>query len=223
MKMTKLKQIPTITAVSIGLLMGYTTPAPAGGIPVFDGASVAQAIQQGIKMKTQIDNQLKQLKELKDQIKALTRTRNLGEFAKNAALDQVPDEWKGIYDSVKSLDTKTLTGKGRYKSSNSVDALIDSYKTAAKAVQDSSDRFKVIEQLARKINETQDAKAAADLQNRISVEQSRIATTQVMLDMTMKMADQQEKIQAEQQRTIIKCQIKASSKAERKECGSISI
>lgn len=223
MKMTKLKQIPAIAAVSVGLMTCCITSVSAGGIPTFDGAAVAQAIQQGIRMKTQIDNQIKQLKELKSQIKALTGNRNLGEFAKNAALDQVPDEWKGIYDSIKSLDTKTLTGKDRYKSSNSVDALIDSYKTAAKAVQDTGERFKVIEQLARKINETQDAKAAADLQNRISVEQSRVENTQVMLDMAMKMAEQQEKIQAAQQRTIIKCQIKASSKAERKECGSISI
>ncbi len=33
----------------------------AGGIPTFDGASVAQAIQQVIHMKEQIDNQLKQI------------------------------------------------------------------------------------------------------------------------------------------------------------------
>lgn len=221
MTLSNLKKTAIAALMSAGLMTAYMPTAVAGGIPVFDGAAVAQAIQQGIQMGQQIQNQIKQLQELKSQVKALTGSRNLGEFAKNAALDQVPDEWKAVYGDIKNLDTKTITGKDRYKQSNAVDALVNSYKQAAKAVYDTEKRINTIKQLGQQINKTQDAKAAADLQNRISIEQSKIATNQVMLDMAMKMAEQQEKIQSVQQRNIVACQIKANSRAARKECGSI--
>ncbi|MDO5069406.1 MAG: type IV secretion system protein [Neisseria zoodegmatis] len=221
MTLSNLKKTAIAALMSAGLVTASIHPAVASGILVFDGANMAQAIQQGIQMGQQIQNQIKQLQELKSQVKALTGSRNLGEFAKNAALDQVPDEWKAVYGDIKNLDSKSLTGKDRYKQSNAADALINSYKQAAKAVQDAETRIKVINQLAQQINQTQDAKAAADLQNRISIEQSKIATNQVMLDMAMKMAEQQEKIQSVQQRNIVACQIKANSRAARKECGSI--
>lgn len=221
MTLCNLKKTAIAALMSTGLMISSMPTAIAGGIHVFDGAAVAQAIQQGIQMGHQIQNQIKQLQELKSQVKALTGSRNLGEFANNAALDQVPDEWKAVYGDIKNLDSKSLTGKDRYKQSNAADALIKSYKQAAKAIQDAETRIKVIDQLAQQINQTQDAKAAADLQNRISIEQSKIATNQVMLDMAMKMAEQQEKIQSVQQRNIVACQIKANSRAARKECGSI--
>lgn len=221
MKITVFKQKALAVFLSIGLMAGAVPSATASGIPVFDGAAVAQAIQQGIQMAEQIQNQIKQIKELESQVKAITGTRNLGDIAKNAALDQVPDEWKGIYNDIKGLDTKTMTGKGQYAKGNATEALINSYKQAAKAVVDTEARVKAINELGRQINLSQDAKAAADLQNRIAIEQSHIANNQVMLDMTMKMAEQQEKIQSAQQQSIIQCQIKAKSKAAQKECGSI--
>ncbi|QEY25778.1 type IV secretion system protein [Neisseria zalophi] len=215
----KIKAIAVL--VSTGLMTVSMPMSIAGGIPVFDGAAVAQAIQQGVQMAEQIQNQIKQLQELKNQVKALTGSRNLGEFAKNTALDHVPDEWKAVYGDIKNLDTSTIIGKDRYKQSNATDALINSYKQASKAVFDTQKRIDVIQKLAQQINLTQDAKAAADLQNRISIEQSRIATNQVMLDMTMKMAEQQEKIQTAQQQNIIACQIKAKGRSAQKACGSI--
>lgn len=221
MKSTNLKKMGIAVLVSIGMMTGSVAPVSASGIPVVDGAAIAQAIQQGIQLAQQIQNQIKQLQELKNQVKALTGTRNLGDFAKNAALDQIPDEWKGIYNDIKNLDTATLTGKDQYSQNNAAEALINSYKQAAKAIMDTDACVKVINQLAQKANQTQDAKAAADLQNRIAVEQARIANNQVMLDMGMKMAEQQEKIQTAQQQNIIACQIKAKGKAAQKECGSI--
>ncbi|MFC3873666.1 type IV secretion system protein [Neisseria musculi] len=221
MKIQKPKRTAIAVLLSAGLSVTGLSPAVAGGIPVFDSAGVAQAVQQVIHLKQQIENQVAQLKELQSQVKALTGSRNLGELAKNIALDHVPEEWKAVYGDIKNLDTKAITGKDRYKHTNAADALVKSYKQAAKTVADTVKRFKTIEQLSRQINLTQDAKAAADLQNRISIEQSKITTNQVMLDMAMKLAEQQEKIQMVQQQNIIACQIQAKSKAERKECGSI--
>ena len=66
-----------------GCLM-LSQPVMAGGIPVFDGAAVAQAIQQGIQMKQQIDNQLDQLRELESQVKAMSGLRDVGKVARSA-------------------------------------------------------------------------------------------------------------------------------------------
>ena len=52
--------------VALSCLM-LATPAisSASGIPVFDGAAAANALQSLIQMKQQIDNQIKQITELK--------------------------------------------------------------------------------------------------------------------------------------------------------------
>lgn len=221
MTLCNLKKTGISALVSACLMVVHLPVAGAAGIPTVNVPQLVETIKQGVQLHQQIQNQVKQLQELESQVKALTGSRNLGEFAKNAALDQVPDEWKAVYGDIKNLDSKSLTGKDRYKQSNAADALINSYKQAAKAIQDAETRIKVINQLAQQINQTQDAKAAADLQNRISIEQSKIATNQVMLDMAMKMAEQQEKIQTVQQQNIIACQIKAKGRSAQKACGSI--
>ena len=92
---SKFRQSAAAAALSAVLALGVAAPAVASGIPVFDGAAVAQAIQQGIQMKQQIDNQLDQIKQLKDQVKALTGSRNLGQIAKNQHIKRMgmPKHW----------------------------------------------------------------------------------------------------------------------------------
>ena len=45
MNIRKFKKNAATVLVSAGLMFGFSTAAVAGGIPVFDGAAVAQAIQ----------------------------------------------------------------------------------------------------------------------------------------------------------------------------------
>ena len=65
-----------------GLLM-VSQPIMAGGIPVFDGAAVAQSIQQGIQLAEQIKNQIDQLKQLEKQVKSMSGMRDVGRVARS--------------------------------------------------------------------------------------------------------------------------------------------
>ena len=216
---SKFRQSAAAAALSAVLALGVAAPAVASGIPVFDGAAVAQAIQQGIQMKQQIDNQLDQIKQLKDQVKALTGSRNLGQIAKNDVLNQVPDEWKGIYGEIK--DVKKLADTSAYKTDGDAEALVKAYNNAYVAISKVQKRVDTLNTLMQEINRTKDAKAAADLQNRIAVEQAQIANSQVALDLADRLAHHGEKVRAMQQQNIISCQITAKSKADRKACGTI--
>ena len=218
---SKFRQSAAAAVLSAVLALGTTVPAVAGGIPTYDGAAVAQAIKQGVQMKQQIDNQLDQIKQLKEQVKALTGSRNLGQIAKNDLLNQVPDEWKGIYRDIKDKNYKSLTDKSAYKTDGHRQSLVDTYNHAYEAIVNTQTRVKELNDLMRQINLTQDAKAAADLQNRIAITQGQIANSQVALDLADRLAKQEEKIRAAQQQNIISCQITAKSKADRKACGTI--
>ena len=127
---SKFRQSAAAAVLSAVLALGTTVPAVAGGILTYDGAAVAQAIKQGIQMKQQIDNQLDQIKQLKEQVKALTGSRNLGQIAKNDLLNQVPDEWKGIYRDIKDKNYKSLTDKSAYKTDGHRQSLVDTYNHA---------------------------------------------------------------------------------------------
>ena len=65
---SKFRQSAAAAVLSAVLALGTTVPAVAGGVPTYDGAAVEQAIKQGIQMKQQIDNQLDQIKQLKEQV-----------------------------------------------------------------------------------------------------------------------------------------------------------
>ena len=94
----------TVCAVLVGssLVLGMPS-ATASGIPVIDGAAIAKMVEQAIVMKEQVDNQLKQINELKSQVKAVTGNRNLGNILKTEAYEQLPDEWKKVYRSAEKL------------------------------------------------------------------------------------------------------------------------
>ena len=183
MKLYKVKK--TAAALAVGLMVATAAPTMAGGIPVYDGAAVAKAVEQVVKMGQQIDNQIKQITELKNQVKALTGNRNLGNILKTEALEQLPDEWKSVYDA--AMQTKSgnfnnlLSSKG-YNQNADNERLIKHFDLTLKAIKDSELRFQNIKALMDRVNTTQDAKAAADLQNRIALENAYIQQNQTQLD-----------------------------------------
>ncbi|WP_066570581.1 type IV secretion system protein [Snodgrassella sp. CFCC 13594] len=103
MKQSKIKTFVLTALVSMGVTVAPL--AQASGIPVVDAGAIAQAVQQVVHMKTQIDNQIKQISELKSQVAAISGTRNLGQIL-NTVKDQVPDEWKSLYGSVTATNYK---------------------------------------------------------------------------------------------------------------------
>ena len=110
---TQLKKFMVLSIVGTSLL---TAPlaSMATGIPVIDGMAAANAIQSLLQMKEQIDNQLKQLSELKSQVQAVSGARNLGNVATGMVKDHIPTEWQSVYSQATSTRTNykdLLNGK----------------------------------------------------------------------------------------------------------------
>ena len=195
--------------VALSCLM-LATPAisSASGIPVFDGAAAANALQSLIQMKQQIDNQIKQITELKSQVKALTGTRNLGNILKTEAYEQLPDEWKSVYNSASTLKNgnyKDLLSAKHYNPSADSERLVQQFDLTLKAIKDSEVRMDNIKRLMDQVNQTQDMKAAADLQSRIALENAKIQQNQTNLDMMARFMDIQEKVQVQQRQNRDSC------------------
>ena len=211
--------------VSGSLMLGAVAPAGASGISVVDIVGNAQTAANFIKEMAEMANQLNtmksQLEQQRQQFKALTGSRNSGNIFKDAALDQVPDEWKGIYGDIKDISYKNLSDSKRYQRGGGNDALVQQYANTKQAMDGVIKRVDALNGLMNQINQTQDMKAAADLQNRIAVEQAKIANIQIALDTADRIARQDEQIRSAQQKSIIQCQIRAKSRDEQKACSSI--
>jgi len=150
-------------------------------------------VQQIIQSKTQIDNQIEQITELKNQVAALSGSRNMGKIL-NSVKEQLPNEWQAIYGNASSTNYKDLLKGKDYTPEQAAKALFANYDATLKSFQDSKKRLDNIQALMTKINSTKDIKAAADLQSRISAEQAIIQNNQTKLDMMSKMFDLEEKI-----------------------------
>ncbi len=202
---TNMKKIAVL--VVSGCLM-LSQPVMAGGIPVFDGASVAQAIQQGIELKQQIDNQLDQLRELENQVKAMSGLRDVGKVVRST-LDTttgIGSEWAELYGQAKITANiqNDLNGK-KYSHENNLQHLLKTQQLNIKSLEAAQDRIDKIIELGRQAQNTQDIKAAADFANRIAIEQGYIQAMQMKLDMAERVAKQQEKIQQQQYAQRQKC------------------
>lgn len=94
------KCLATITGITLSI---SSINVQASGIPVFDGAAATNMLQQIIQSKTQIDNQIDQITELKNQVAALSGSRNMGKIL-NTVKDQLPNEWQAVYGNAKSTN-----------------------------------------------------------------------------------------------------------------------
>lgn len=197
MKTTKKTLIRKLTAAVLAGCLAASLPATAGGIPTYDSAAVFKAAEQAVKLGKQIENQIKQIKELKAQVKALTGSRNIGKLLRNEAQEALPDEWKAVYEAAKKQGGSNvkdlLSGKG-YNAKSSDERLVKQFDMTLKSIKDSQLRMDNIRSLIDEIDKTQDAKAAADLQNRIAGEQAKIQQNQINLDTMARLYEMQKEI-----------------------------
>ncbi|MFU2883525.1 P-type DNA transfer protein VirB5 [Pseudomonas aeruginosa] len=197
-------------------------------IPVTDGASIANSIQQQIetmaKWKMQYDQMVSQIDQMKQQYQSLTGSRGLGQIMNNPALrDYLPSDWQGVYDAVKTGGYSGLSGRASsiYSQAKVFDScahltVADQKKLcearAVKAAQDQAfaldaydkakSRLNQIDSLMAKINDTNDPKAIAELQGRIAAEQAMIQNEQTKLQLYAMVAQAEDKIQQQQQREM---------------------
>lgn len=179
------------------LLTVISSTAFASGIPVVDAAALSQdAInfaKQMIEMKNQIENQVKQITELQNQVAAMTGSRNLANLARDTVDQTIPDSWKDIYN-MKNVDVNSLkTGKGFDPDAN-VNALNSMVSQVDTLMQNTLRRQETIKKLMAEVDRTPDIKASADLQNRISAEQASLANNQMQVDQLYKAYELQKEV-----------------------------
>ncbi|WP_373741702.1 type IV secretion system protein [Neisseria sp.] len=191
MNFKKLKKTAAAVLLAGGLTVGTVPAASAGGITVVDPTAVG-------KLVSQIENQVKQIEELRNQVKAVTGNRNLGNILQTEALEQLPDEWKKVYESAKGFkdgNYKDLLSSKGYNPNADNERLTKQFDLSLRAIKDSQVRVKNIKALMNQANQTKDAKAAADLQNRIALENGIIQQNQTSLDILARHMELEEKVQ----------------------------
>lgn len=202
--MMKLKNIVLVLSSAFAV-----ATANAGGIPVIDGAAIAQDaanfVKQIAEMKTQIENQIKQITELKNQVAAMTGGREMGNLVRDAIGSNIPDSWKDIYSNVQNVNTDRLGGE--FTGGGNLEGLLTMMDTTEQSFSDIKQRMASIEALTNKINSTTDIKASADLQARITAEQTAISNQQVKLDQMYRMYQMEKELQKEKARIRERCRM----------------
>ncbi|WP_313065653.1 P-type DNA transfer protein VirB5 [Achromobacter animicus] len=185
------------------LIANAMAPVHASGIPVVDGASIADRAVKHVETLAKYAEQIAvlkdQLESQKRQLEALTGTRNLGDILNNPAIrDALPADAReilrasngglsGISDVVERIEREErLTGNYEQDKRN-LDARADKLAVRTQAMMEQAQkamtaRVKQVDQLQAKINQTQDPKAIADLQARLLVEQANIQADQTRAD-----------------------------------------
>jgi len=112
------------STISLVILVS-TGAARAQGVPVFDGASVAQAIAQVNQMRQDYENQIEQLTNLKDQLTSMT-----GDKAISGILNAGPDvAARDSADSLSSIMSGAMTGSAIPGNSSALTARINELKS----------------------------------------------------------------------------------------------
>lgn len=202
--MKALKKLFGVFALMFGLAAGH--PAQAG-IPVIDGANLAQAIQQVTAWAQQYQQMVDQIQQMQQAYNNLNGVRNMGSLVNNpAARRYLPDEyqtilssgvgqWEAIYNASKKFDMATSSLSG---SSDAAKAFQQIAKQAAinrasaeEGYRTASERFSDIQVLLDKVNNAPDAKDIADLQGRIQAEQVMMQNEANKLAMLQQLASAQ--------------------------------
>lgn len=184
-----------------------TQTANAAGVPVFDASQFARQFEQLLEAKKQLD----QAKATYDQFRG---NRDIGALF-NQYGKYMPAEMQAMYKDYQSGDWSGLANKmARLKNSQKLtgtqkqmlDKMADQANMSAMknkiAVDDmfrtSNERFAQIQKMANSIDLQRDPKAAADLLNRIQVENAMLQLQTNQLQMVSMMRQAEKDLQQQQ-------------------------
>lgn len=193
----------------------------------------AQMLKEYATMLEQLQQMRNQFSQMEKEFSSITGSRNLGDILNDPQFKQyLPDNWQDVYQGVRNNGYDGL--------SNSAKALRDTSKVfdaceyitdptekricnaqAVKPAQDqafandaykkSQDRVGQIESLMRKINQTNDPKAIAELTARIQAEQAMIQNEQTKLSLYQASAEAEERLLEQQKLETTKKLIKSTN------------
>lgn len=202
--MITLKSKITKIACAVGLSVATLSPmAHATGIPVFDGANVAQAVSQ-------IMNQIKQIESMKNQLQAVTGNARLGVLLNDPIVAKqlakytpkginLADLADGKYDkSLQQIAKRIEADMNNSKTKQDPKVALAQAQLMNMAQLEDSINYltalsKQSERIANQINMTTDAGSKADLANTLSANSSQIQIAIAQTELKMKQMEQLEK------------------------------
>lgn len=192
---------------AISALVVYTTlntTALAAGLPVIDVGAIAQAIAQ-------VNNQVKQIEHMKNQVKAITDNGNFADLLNDPNLRKqinkyLPEGYTDIVQAIHKGDAgalqqiyeqvqkdeqqrRKIKAPERVKIANAVveAQMIGMIKTL-------DVRSKSMKNLVNQINRTENAAQKADLMNALQAEQAMIQIDLGKMQIMMNMAQEQRRL-----------------------------
>lgn len=215
-----MKKILRVFALAAVLAFGSSAHA---GIPVIDGANLAQSIQQVLawaqqyqQMAEQIQQAQQQLQQLESTYQSMTGSRGFGSLLSNPGLPQyLPDEWETVYQTAAGggysgisgtlsqiLSDEQMSGTIAQREQQflqrSREAAATDKATGLRAYDGAKARLSQIQSLMGQINSTSDPKAIAELQARIGAEQAAINNEATKLQMIGMLQQAEQRLIAEQ-------------------------
>ncbi|ASK27172.1 hypothetical protein BG910_04940 [Neisseria chenwenguii] len=197
--MMQIKLKKTVAMILLSAGMAVVPLTVSAGIPVTNPLQLAQDAANFVKEMDEYAKQLTQMKKQYEQqvkqFKSMTGSRNLGNILKDAVKDQVPSEWSVIYQGAKDIDYKSVINSKGYDSKAADRMAVKNLQDMEEVFKSTKTQLDSLTVMMNQINQTQDMKAAADLQNRIAVEQAKIANNQTKLDMLDRLYARQKEVE----------------------------
>ncbi len=205
-----------------GLLLAMTGTVPfaqsahAQGIPVFDAASVAQAISQLMQLEQQVQQEIQLFN-------SLNGSRGFGALLSNPVVaNSLPSNWQSVYTAIQHGGYAGLTGSAQtLRSASEIYNCEDQTGTdqqlcqrqlnkpfqdkafGAQAYQTELQELNQIQSLMQQIDVTQDPKGVAELQARIQTESTTVGNEMTKLQLFRMLADAEDRLIAEQNEELV--------------------
>lgn len=210
-----LKKLFCTFTIIFGLSMDNAIPA---GIPVIDGANLAQAITQVKSWGQQYAQMVQQIQQLQQQYSNLNGVRGMANLVNNPGtrqylpadyqtiLSKGVGQWAAIRAAAQKFDVSMTSLSSSSDAANAFNSVAKqaalNRAAAEQAYSTASQRFSDIQVLLNKVNDSPDAKDMADLQGRIQAEQVMMQNEANKLQMLQQLAAAQRDLQVQQAREI---------------------
>lgn len=192
-----------ISAFALLTMIGSSNVAYSAGVPVFDGANVAQAISQ-------VQNQIKQIENLRSQLKAVTGNAGLGVLLNDPNVQKalgkympngvsLSDLTSGNYDKVlaqvaKRIEADIQRQRGATDpKAQLAQATLLNYAQVEQSLSDLATLSRSAQNTANQINLTTDASSKADLANTLMAQKTQIDLAIAQINIKMKQMEMFEK------------------------------
>ncbi len=177
-------------------LVGVPSAALSTGIPVFDGANVAQSIQQIMHMVEQIKHVKNQLEVAESMRQKMSAVRDMAGIIDSVYDNDMDVDFADILEEsgIKSAADLGLTGDVADIYNEKTRNTAERKGRSDKYMKQTIDRFQELKKLVEKVNAAPDPKDIMDLQARIQGEEVLLQNELLKLEMMQSQAKAEQEV-----------------------------